>query len=96
MRPSPEIAALPESFHREAIKKLLTEAKKEIPKGTIYCNARDVAAVKALIAEHRSLPGSVWANPSILTAVSLWKVRGARCRLITATAHSLQRCGNPG
>ena len=26
-----EIAGLPESFHREAIKKLLTEAKKEIP-----------------------------------------------------------------
>ena len=46
-----EIAALPESFHREAIKKLLTEAKKEIPAGTIYCNARDVAAAKALVAE---------------------------------------------
>ena len=28
-----EIAGLPESFHREAIKKLLTEAKKEISKG---------------------------------------------------------------
>jgi V/A-type H+-transporting ATPase subunit E len=47
-----EIASLPESFHREAIKKLLTEAKKEIPSGTIYCNARDVAAAKAVIAEH--------------------------------------------
>jgi V/A-type H+/Na+-transporting ATPase subunit E len=46
-----EIAALPDSFHREAIKKLLTEAKKEIPSGTIYCNARDVAAAKAVIAE---------------------------------------------
>ncbi|MDO9324886.1 MAG: V-type ATP synthase subunit E family protein [Methanoregula sp.] len=47
-----EIAELPESFHREAIKKLLTEAKKEIPSGTIYCNARDVATTKAVIAEH--------------------------------------------
>ncbi|MGB7789382.1 V-type ATP synthase subunit E family protein [Methanoregula sp.] len=47
-----EIASLPESFHREAIKKLLTEAKKEIPSGTIYCTARDVAAAKAVIAEH--------------------------------------------
>ncbi len=46
-----EIAALPDSFHREAIKKLLTEAKKEIPAGKIFCNARDVAAIKALIAE---------------------------------------------
>jgi V/A-type H+-transporting ATPase subunit E len=47
-----DIAALPESFHREAIKKLLTEAKKEIPSGKIYCNARDVATAKAVIAEH--------------------------------------------
>ena len=47
-----EIAALPESFHREAIKKLLAEAKKEIPAGTIFCNARDTVAAKAVIAEH--------------------------------------------
>ena len=47
-----DIAALPESFHREAIKKLLTEAKKEIPSGKIYCNARDVSAAKAIVAEH--------------------------------------------
>jgi V/A-type H+-transporting ATPase subunit E len=50
-----EIAALPESFHREAIKKLLTEAKKEIPAGKVYCNSRDVAAAKALIAENPEL-----------------------------------------
>ena len=47
-----EIAGLPESFHREAIKKLLTEAKKEISQGKIYCNKRDMAAVKAVIAEN--------------------------------------------
>jgi V/A-type H+-transporting ATPase subunit E len=52
-----EIAALPESFHREAIKKLLTEAKKEIPSGTIFCNARDVPAAKAVIAEHAEFAG---------------------------------------
>jgi V/A-type H+-transporting ATPase subunit E len=46
-----EITALPESFHREAIKKLLTEAQKEISQGKIYCNKRDMAAVKAIIAE---------------------------------------------
>ena len=46
-----EIAKLPESFHREAIKQLLTEAKKEIPKGRIHCNARDEAAAKAVLAE---------------------------------------------
>jgi len=47
-----EIAGLPESFHREAIKKLLTEAKKEILQGKIYCNKRDMAAVKAVISEN--------------------------------------------
>jgi len=47
-----EIAGLPESFHREAIKKLLTEAKKEISHGKIYCNTRDMAAVKAVISEN--------------------------------------------
>jgi V/A-type H+-transporting ATPase subunit E len=46
-----EIARLPESFHREAIKKLLSEAKKEIPRGSIRCNARDVAAAKAVLSE---------------------------------------------
>lgn len=52
-----EIARLPESFHREAIKKLLTEAKKEIPSGTISCNARDVGAAKAVIAESAEFAG---------------------------------------
>ncbi|HNX17951.1 MAG TPA: V-type ATP synthase subunit E family protein [Methanoregula sp.] len=46
-----EIAKLPESFHREAIKKLLLEAKKEIPRGSIHCNARDIAAAKAVLSE---------------------------------------------
>jgi V/A-type H+-transporting ATPase subunit E len=44
-----EIAHLPESFHREAIKKLLTEAKKEIPKGKISCNSRDLPAARDII-----------------------------------------------
>jgi V/A-type H+/Na+-transporting ATPase subunit E len=52
-----EIASLPESFHREAIKKLLAEAKKEIPKGKVFCNARDVPAVKAVIAENAEFSG---------------------------------------
>jgi len=44
-----EIARLPERFHREAIKKLLTEAKKEIPKGKISCNSRDLPVVQDVI-----------------------------------------------
>lgn len=47
-----EIASLPDSFHREVIRNLLTEAKREIPNGKISCNARDLAAVKVLIAEN--------------------------------------------
>jgi len=52
-----EIAKLPESFHREAIKRLLSEAKKEIPKGTVFCNVRDVVAAKAVIAENPEFSG---------------------------------------
>jgi len=48
-----EVTALPESFHRDAIETLLTEAKKQIPDGKISCNARDMGALKALIAEHK-------------------------------------------
>jgi V/A-type H+/Na+-transporting ATPase subunit E len=47
-----EVAALPDSFHREAIETLLTEAKKQIPNGKISCKARDLAALKAIIAGH--------------------------------------------
>ena len=57
-----EIAGLPESFHREAIKKLLTEAKKEIPKGSIHCNARDAAAAKAVLTE-KELSGFTLGEP---------------------------------
>jgi V/A-type H+/Na+-transporting ATPase subunit E len=52
-----EIVRLPESFHREAIKKLLAEAKKEIPSGTLSCNARDVASAKAIIAGNPEFAG---------------------------------------
>jgi V/A-type H+-transporting ATPase subunit E len=58
-----EISRLPESFHKEAIKKLLTDARKEIPKGTVYCNARDVPAAKAVLSEHRDFAGFSFGNP---------------------------------
>ncbi|MDD1702629.1 MAG: V-type ATP synthase subunit E [Methanoregula sp.] len=57
-----EIARLPESFHREAIKNLLKEAKKEIPSGTIHCNARDVAAAKAVLTD-KEFSGFVLGEP---------------------------------
>jgi V/A-type H+-transporting ATPase subunit E len=58
-----EIAKLPESFHREAIKKLLAEAKKEIPKGKVFCNARDVPVTKAVIAENAEFSGFKLGEP---------------------------------
>jgi V/A-type H+-transporting ATPase subunit E len=58
-----EIARFPESFHREAIKKLLTEAAKEIPKGRIHCNARDVASAKVVIAENPQFSGFMIGDP---------------------------------
>lgn len=59
-----EISNLPESFHKDAIKRLLTNAHKEIQKGTIHCNARDVPAVKAVIAENRSFTGFTLGTPA--------------------------------
>jgi V/A-type H+-transporting ATPase subunit E len=58
-----EISNLPESFHKEAIKKLLAEAKKEITKGTIYCNKRDVPAVNALVTEDKNFAGFTLGSP---------------------------------
>ncbi|HOX34189.1 MAG TPA: V-type ATP synthase subunit E family protein [Methanoregulaceae archaeon] len=58
-----EIAKLPESFHREALKKLLAEATKEISRGTIRCNARDVPAVKSLIAANKEFAGFTLGAP---------------------------------
>ncbi len=58
-----EIASLPGSFHREAIKKLLSEAKKEIPRGIISCNARDIPSAKAIIAENPEFAGFRLGDP---------------------------------
>ena len=58
-----EIAKLPESFHKNALKKLLSEAAKEIRKGTIHCNARDASIVKALIAETPDFAGFSVGSP---------------------------------
>ena len=76
-----DIAALPESFHREAIKKLLTEAKKEIPAGTIYCNARDVAAAKAVIAENPAFAGFRLGNPVNIDGGLLVEGEGAELQI---------------
>ena len=58
-----EIARFPESFHREAIKKLLTDVTKEITRGLIHCNARDMAAAKAVVAENPRFSGFKIGDP---------------------------------
>jgi V/A-type H+-transporting ATPase subunit E len=76
-----DIAALPDSFHREAIKILLTEAKKEIPAGKIYCNARDVAAAKAVIAEHPEFAGFKLGEPVNIDGGLLIEGEGAELQI---------------
>ena len=76
-----DIAALPESFHREAIKKLLAEAKKEIPKGKIFCNARDVAATKAVIAENPEFAGFKLGDPVNIDGGILIEGEGAELQI---------------
>jgi len=51
------VLKLPDSFHREAIKSLLSDAKKQIPEGTVHCNARDMKALKELIAQENLFKG---------------------------------------
>ena len=46
------LQTLPESFHRDAIKSLLLGAKKQIPQGTVHCNARDLQVLKEVIAQN--------------------------------------------
>jgi V/A-type H+-transporting ATPase subunit E len=76
-----DIAALPESFHREAIKKLLAEAKKEIPKGKIFCNARDMAAAKAVIAESPEFAGFKLGEPVNIDGGILIEGEGAELQI---------------
>ncbi len=58
-----EIANLPESFHREAIRLLLTEVKSEVPEGKIQCNARDVATLTSLVAGNPEFSGFTVGTP---------------------------------
>ena len=44
------IGAMPESFHRQVLGKVLEQASREIPTGTIFCNRRDLPVLQDLIA----------------------------------------------
>lgn len=49
------ITELPESFHRDAITRLLIEAKKEITEGIVHVNARDRTLLGQILAERTEL-----------------------------------------
>jgi V/A-type H+/Na+-transporting ATPase subunit E len=76
-----EIIALPESFHREAIKKLLNDAKSEIPAGKVSCNARDVAALKAVIADNAELSKFTVGHPVDIDGGILVEGEGAALQI---------------
>jgi len=42
---------LPDSFHKEAIRALLSDAKQQISEGVVHCNARDMPSLKEIIAQ---------------------------------------------
>ena len=52
-----ELTRFPDSFHREANKKLISEVHKEIDSGTIYCCARDRDVVKKILEENSGFKG---------------------------------------
>lgn len=48
---------LPDSFHKEAIRALLSDAKQQISEGVVHCNARDMPALKEIIAQKGEFSG---------------------------------------
>ncbi|GAB7014941.1 V-type ATP synthase subunit E family protein [Methanogenium cariaci] len=52
-----DIAALPEEFHRKAVRELCKSAAKELGEGVFYCNERDVHAVEDALSSLKTLSG---------------------------------------
>jgi V/A-type H+/Na+-transporting ATPase subunit E len=48
---------LPDSVHKEAIRSLLSDAKQQIPEGVVHSNARDMPALKEIIAQKSEFAG---------------------------------------
>jgi V/A-type H+-transporting ATPase subunit E len=58
-----KIAALPEDFHRGAMKHLLSKAKSEIPEGIVHCNQRDRETLSRLLSSDPALKGYGMGEP---------------------------------
>jgi V/A-type H+-transporting ATPase subunit E len=57
------IAVLPEDFHRDAMKTLLTKAKAEIPEGIVHCNQRDSEILSRILSSDTSFKGYTKGDP---------------------------------
>jgi len=62
-----DIAALPDEFHRKAIRELCKKAAKELGEGVYYCNERDVAAVEDALSSLKTLSGFSLAGTKDIT-----------------------------
>jgi len=57
------IADLPQDFHRDAMKTLLTKAKAEIPEGIVHCNRRDSEILGQILSSDASFQGYTKGDP---------------------------------
>jgi V/A-type H+-transporting ATPase subunit E len=57
------IGAMPESFHRQALERLLEQAAREIPRGRVSCNRRDLPILQGLIAANPATRSFELGNP---------------------------------
>ena len=62
-----DIAALPDEFHRKAIRELCKTAAKELGEGVFYCNERDVRAVEDALSSLKTLSGFSLAGTKDIT-----------------------------
>ena len=62
-----DIAALPDEFHRKAIRELCKAAAKELGEGLFYCNERDVRAVEDALSSLKTLSGFSLAGTKDIT-----------------------------
>jgi V/A-type H+-transporting ATPase subunit E len=62
-----DVAALPDEFHRKAIRELCKTAAKELGEGVYYCNERDVRAVEDALSSLKTLSGFSLAGTKDIT-----------------------------
>ncbi|MDE4908202.1 V-type ATP synthase subunit E [Methanogenium marinum] len=66
-RVAADIAALPDEFHRKAIRELCKTAAKELHEGLFYCSERDVHSVEDALSSLKTLSGFSLAGTKDIT-----------------------------